>query len=134
VPKNSSFDLDFSYGRTGEQLVDELLTGGHTVEVKRDRRWWETNNVYIEVECWYNASQSWEPSGLSVTEASYWAFVLEESVFIVPTNVLRSAVIAHGRQITCEIPPNKSKGYLITIENLLLETKKQRNNERTTTL
>ncbi len=125
--KNSSFDLDFSYGRVGESLVDELLTGGKTVEVKRDRRWHQTNNVYIEVECWYNNSDSWEPSGLSVSQASYWAFVLESSVHIVLTEVLRSAVAKYGREITCEIPPNKSKGYLITIENLLSETKEHRN-------
>lgn len=125
--RNSSFDLDFSYGKIGESLVDELLTGGKTVEVKRDRRWHQTNNVYIEVECWYNNSDSWEPSGLSVSQASYWAFVLESSVFIVLTEVLRSAVVKHGREITCEIPPNKSKGYLITIENLLSETKEHRN-------
>ena len=124
--KNSSFDLDFSYGRLGETLVDELLTGGKTVEVKRDRRWHETNNVYIEIECWYNNSQSWEPSGLSVSEASYWAFVLEGSVFIIPTEVLRSAVSKYGREITCEIPPNKSTGYLIRIEDLLSETKEHR--------
>ncbi len=30
----SSFDLDFSYGREGEQLVEQLLTNGKTVEVK----------------------------------------------------------------------------------------------------
>jgi hypothetical protein len=125
--KNSSFDLDFSYGSVGESLVDELLTGGKTVEVKRDRRWHQTNNVYIEVECWYNNSDSWEPSGLSVSQASYWAFVLESSVHIVLTEVLRSAVAKYGREITCEIPPNKSKGYLITIENLLSETKEHRN-------
>ncbi len=61
--KNSSFDLDFGYGRKGEQLVEELLTGGRTVEVKRDRKWWITNNLYIEVECWFNKSKAWEPSG-----------------------------------------------------------------------
>jgi hypothetical protein len=66
-------------GRKGETLVEELLTGGRTVEVKRDRKWWITNNLYIEVECWFNKSKSWEPSGLSVTEAAYWAFVLEQS-------------------------------------------------------
>ncbi len=124
--KNSAFDLDFSYGRAGESLVEELLNGGQTVEVKRDRRWHETGNVYIEVECWYNASQSWEPSGLSVSEASHWAFVLEQSVFIVPTYVLRETVKKHGRQITCEIPPNRSKGFLIKIEDLLTETKVHR--------
>lgn len=125
--KNSAFDLDFSFGRAGESLVEELLNGGKTVEVKRDRRWHETNNVYIELMCWYQSSQSWEPSGLSVTEASHWAFVLEESVFIIPTNILRLAVNKYGREITCEIPPNKSKGRLITIENLLAEVKANRN-------
>jgi len=75
--KNSSFDLDFGYGRKGEQLVEALLTEGKTVEVKRDRKWWATNNIYIEVECWFNKSKSWEPSGLMVTTAEYWAFVLE---------------------------------------------------------
>lgn len=124
--KNSAFDLDFSYGRAGETLVEELLSGGKTVEVKRDRRWHQTNNIYIEVECWYQSSQSWEPSGLSVSTASHWAFVLEQSVFIIPTYVLRDATHKHGREITCEIPPNKSKGYLITIENLLTETKEHR--------
>jgi hypothetical protein len=122
--KNSNFDLDFSYGSEGEKLVKELLTGGLTVEVKRDRKWHSTNNLYIEVECWYMTKQAWEPSGLSVTTASYWAFVLEQTTLIVPTDVLRKTVQEKGRQITCDIPPNKSKGYLITAEDLLGGTKK----------
>ena len=115
----SSFDLDFSYGREGGKLVEQLLTNGKTVEVKRDRKWHKTNNVYIEVECWYLKSQSWEPSGLSVTQADYWAFVLEEGVIMVPTDYVRYVVKNWGHEITCEIPPNRSKGYLVTIENLL---------------
>jgi hypothetical protein len=122
--KNSNFDLDFSFGSEGEKLVKELLTGGLTVEVKRDRKWHSTNNLYIEVECWYMTKQAWEPSGLSVTTAAYWAFVLEQSTLIVPTDVLRHTVREKGRQITCDIPPNKSKGYLITAEDLLGGTKK----------
>ena len=117
--KNSSFDLDFTYGKEGENLVEQLLTGGKTVEVKRDRKWWSTNNVYIEVECWYLSSQSWEPSGLSVTKADYWAFVLEKGVVMIPTDHLHYAVKNFGRQVTCEIPPNRSKGFLITVEDLL---------------
>lgn len=117
--KNSSFDLDFTYGKEGENLVEQLLTGGKTVEVKRDRKWWSTNNVYIEVECWYLSSQSWEPSGLSVSKADYWAFVLEKGVVMIPTDHLHYAVKNFGRQITCEIPPNRSKGFLITVEDLL---------------
>jgi hypothetical protein len=117
--KNSSFDLDFGYGRKGEQLVEELLTEGKRIEVKRDRKWWSTNNIYIEVECFFRKSMSWEPSGINVTEAEYWAFVLEKAVIMVPTDHVRWAVYNRGREITCEIPPNLSKGFLITVEDLL---------------
>ncbi len=115
----SSFDLDFRYGYAGEQLVEELLTNGKTVEVKRDRRWHETGNLYIEVECWYNSTQSWQASGIAVTEADYWAFVLEESVLIIPTLNVIQAVNKYGREINCEIPPNKSRGFLVTVNDLL---------------
>jgi hypothetical protein len=43
----SDFDLDLTYGQVGEALVNDLLTGGFTVEVKRDKRWAQTGNVYI---------------------------------------------------------------------------------------
>jgi len=119
----SSFDLDFSYGRDGEKLVEQLLTNGKTVEVKRDRKWHQTNNVYVEIECWYMKSQSWELSGLSVTKADYWAFVLEQAVVMIPTDHVWYTVKNFGREITCEIPPNRSKGYLIQVEDLLLTTK-----------
>lgn len=119
MSKLSDFDLDFSYGRQGEHLVEELLTGGKTVEVKRDRRWSETGNLYIETKCWYQRTQSWEDSGISVTKADYWAFVLETGVIIVPTTIVSSAIFRYGRGITCRIPPNKSAGYLIKVENLL---------------
>ena len=115
----SSFDLDFGYGRAGEQLVEELLTKGKTIEVKRDRKWHATGNLYVEVECWYQRSQSWQPSGLSVSEAEYWAFVLEHGVLMVPKSHVEYALRQYGREITCEIPPNRSKGYLITVNDLL---------------
>jgi hypothetical protein len=60
---------------------------------------------------------------LGVTEASYWAFVLEESTLIVPTEALRYAVKEFGREITCNIPPNISKGYLITVDDLMSATR-----------
>ena len=100
MTSKSSFDLDFGYGRKGEQLVDELLTGGRTVEVKRDRKWAKTNNLYIETECFFKKIEDWAPSGLGVTEAAYWAFVLEESTLIVPTDALRWCVKEFGREIT----------------------------------
>lgn len=127
MAKNSSFDLDFGYGRKGEKLVEELLTEGKRIEVKRDRKWNKTNNLYIEVECWFLKTQSWEASGLMVTEAEYWAFVLEKGVLMVPTDHVHYAIKNFGREITCEIPPNKSKGFLITVEDLLVAMKELKN-------
>lgn len=127
VENLSSFDLDFRFGQEGESLVNQLLTEGGTVEVKRDRKWWSTNNLYIEVECWYQRTQSWEPSGVMVTKAAYWAFVLERGVLMVPTGHVLYAIKKFGREITCEIPPNRSKGYLITVENLLDVMKELKN-------
>jgi hypothetical protein len=97
MTNKSSFDLDFGYGRKGEQLVEELLTGGLTVEVKRDRKWAKTGNLYIETECYFKKIEGWAPSGLGVTEAAYWAFVLEGSTVIVPTDALRWGVKEFGR-------------------------------------
>jgi hypothetical protein len=119
VTSFSEFDLDFSYGVDGEKLVSDLLLGKRTVEVKRDRKWINTGNLYIETSCYFNRSQSWEPSGLSITKAGYWAFVIQDSIIILPTDVLRFAVNVYGRQIRCKIPPNESEGYLLTPEQLI---------------
>lgn len=123
MPSKSSFDLDFSYGRKGEQLVEELLTDGKKVEVKRDRKWHLTGNVYIETECFFTKNNAWAPSGLSVTEAEYWAFVLKRTVLMLPLDVVWYAVKNFGRDITCEIPPNISKGYLVKVVDLIEATK-----------
>ena len=119
----SSFDIDFGYGQEGERLVEELLTGGHTVEVKRDRRWKDTHNIYIETECYFVNKNGWAPSGLMVTEANYWAFVLESVILFIPTDALRYAVKNFGSEIQCDIPPNKSKGFLLTVPQLLKANK-----------
>ena len=117
--KQSGWDLDFATGLAGEKLVHDLLSGNMKVEVKRDMRWAETGNLYIETYCWYNNEQLYMPSGLSVTEADYWAFVLNESVFIVPTKRLQDAVISYGRYVECNIQPNPSKGFLISVRDLI---------------
>jgi hypothetical protein len=62
-----------------------------------------------------------------VTEADYWAFVLEQGVLMVPTSHVHYAIKEFGREITCEIPPNRSKGYLITVDDLLMAMRKLKN-------
>lgn len=114
----SSWDLDFRDGLTGESKIADLLSID-TVEVKTDRRWHQTNNIYIETECYYQNSQDWRPSGMKVSQATHWAFVLEDSILLIPLHRLREAVYTVGKPITCDIPPNPSKGYLVTPAQLL---------------
>ena len=116
--KFSDWDLDLRAGETGESKVADLLSLD-TVEVKTDRRWYETGNIYIETECYYVKSQSWEPSGIRVSKATHWAYVLEDSVLIVPLHRLKEAVWEIGKPMTCDIPPNPSRGYLIKPTALL---------------
>ena len=116
--KDSNWDIDLRAGEAGESKIADLLSLD-TAEVKTDRRWKDTGNLYIETECYYKNSQAWEPSGLQVSKATHWAFVLEDSVLIVPTFRLREAIHEHHRPITCNIPPNPSRGALITVGTLI---------------
>ena len=116
--KRSDFDIDLRYGQEGESYVKQLLNI-ETIEVKRDKRWKNTGNLYIEVWCWSDNNQEWYPSGLQVTKATHWAFVLEETVIIVPVAQLIETVQKYGNKIECSIPPNYSKGFLIKVTDLL---------------
>lgn len=116
--KRSDFDIDLRYGQEGESYVKQLLNI-ETIEVKRDKRWKNTGNLYIEVWCWSDNNQEWYPSGLQVTKATHWAFVLEETVIIVPVAQLIETVQKYGNKIECSIPPNYSKGFLIKVNDLL---------------
>lgn len=116
--KRSDFDLDLRYGQEGESYIKSLLNI-ETVEVKRDKRWKNTGNLYIEVWCWSENNQGWYPSGLQTSTATHWAFVLEEMAVIVPVAQLLQAVEKYGHKIECSIPPNYSKGYLIKVTDLL---------------
>jgi hypothetical protein len=111
--KDSNWDLDYRAGLEGESKVADLLHMD-TIEVKTDKRWVETGNLYIETECWYVNDDAWKPSGIRVSQATHWAFVLEDSVLIVPLHRLKEIIWESGRPITCNIPPNPSRGYLIT--------------------
>ena len=116
--KFSDFDLDFSKGKDGEDLVENTLISG-TIEVKTDLRWRETGNIYVETECFYQTSGQWEPSGLSVTKATHWAFVLNGLIIILETDDLRVIVDAEGTAADCKIEPNPSRGFLIRVDHIL---------------
>lgn len=111
--KDSNWDLDYRAGLEGESKVADLLHLD-TVEVKTDKKWVKTGNLYIETECYYQNEQAWKPSGIRVSQATHWGFVLEDSVLIVPLFRLKEVIWEVGRPITCDIQPNPSRGYLVT--------------------
>jgi hypothetical protein len=114
----SDWDLDLRYGQDGEESVRRLLTID-TVEVKRDRRWKETGNLYIETSCYYVNDRAFKPSGVSISKATHFAFVIEDLTILVSKSDLINTVKEYGRNISCKIEPNVSFGYLITIDSLL---------------
>lgn len=114
----SDWDIDFRYGQQGEQMVKDLLSI-ETVEVKRDRRWKETGNLFIETSCFYVNEGVTKRSGLLVTKATHWAFVLEDLTLIVSREDLFATLMQYGRKVECNIEPNVSTGYLITVAQLL---------------
>ena len=115
----SDWDIDLRYGQEGEVYVNSLLNAPiETVEVKRDKRWIETGNLYIETECWSDVMQSWYHSGISTSKASHWSFVLEDSVVTVPIERLKFVVQKYGRKKEMNRPEYSTKGFLITVEDL----------------
>ena len=75
---NNKFDLDLDFGKVGEKYIEQGFEGDGRIEVKTERgdfsnpkSWVNTNNIAIEFEC------RGKPSGISTTEASHWAHVLE---------------------------------------------------------
>lgn len=126
--KDSNWDIDLRDGMVGESKIADLLHLD-TVEVKTDRRWVDTGNLYIETECWYVGNESWMPSGVRVSQATHWAFLLEDSVLMIPLYRLKEAVWEIGKPVTCNIPPNPSRGYLVTPGALLEYVRLARANE-----
>lgn len=116
----SDWDLDLRFGQEGEVMVNSLLTAPiETVEVKRDRRWKETGNLYIETECWSDVLACWYSSAFSTTKATHWSFILEDSVLTVPTENIRKAIAIYGIRREMNRPEYSTKGLTITVQDLL---------------
>ena len=116
---NSDWDLDLRFGQEGEVAANSLLTAPiETVEVKRDRRWKDTGNLFIETECWSDVTAAWYLSGISVTKATHWSFVLEDILLTIPTSKVRLAVRTYGLPREMNRPEYSTRGYLITVDNL----------------
>jgi hypothetical protein len=77
------FDLDLKGGEAWEDFFSNIVASGK-VECKRDKKAHQTGNVFIEYECRGRCS------GLSVTEATWWAIGIEGSNGDIETAILVS--------------------------------------------
>lgn len=114
------FHADLKRGQKGEAFAEALLLSDDiNVEVKTDFKWKETQNIYIELECYHQSTGKYELSGLNVTTADYWAFVLGKSVLFTKVDCLKRTVELFGREVECVNSGNPSKGRVITPQQLI---------------
>lgn len=81
--ERKQFDLDLQAGEDWEDFFENIVASGK-VECKRDRKVRLTGNIYIEYRCFG------KPSGLSVTEAEWWAIGIENESGDIETAILAS--------------------------------------------
>ena len=120
------FDIDLRRGQVGEENVTSLLGAiSHgTIEVKTDYGAHLTGNVYIEYQK-EDRDGNWVPSGISVTEAEWWAFSFDGAVVFIQTERLkdlcRPLVVTHTGHRAGNEHSAGSKGIKLPL-NLLVGT------------
>ena len=117
----SKFDIDLEFGESFEYSLGQILNMGK-IEIKTERDIWvDTGNVAIELMNQGNAS------GLSVTEAEWWAQILSfkgdiKSIILLPVKELKKKVkhsVQHGQgRIVMGGDDNASEIALIPIKEI----------------
>ena len=117
------FITDLDYGKASEKTIAGILgLSSKEFEVKTERNWWtKTGNIAIELE--YKG----KPSGLNITEATYWVHVLQEAdepfcFVIIPVKKLKILVnklIKSGEEPRMVGDGNNSKCLIVKKEILL---------------
>lgn len=116
------FDIDREVGLRGElhtlSIRDKLARG--SVEVKTDERALTTGNVFVEYRC--KRRDGWQPSGIAVTTADAWAFVIGDVLIAVPTDRLKAlarVAFKRHRKAECTLGSHPTKGVLISLTDLI---------------
>jgi len=117
----SKFDIDLEFGESYEYSLGQILNMGK-IEIKTERDIWvDTGNIAIELMNQGNAS------GLSVTEADWWAQILSfkgdiKSIILLPVKELKKKVkhsVQHGQgRIVMGGDDNASEIALIPIKEI----------------
>ena len=84
---DNKFDIDLSKAQIREKELRDIL-GKAKVEVKTDSIWKKSRKLAIEFRC------RGKPSGISVSQAEYYAFILDangytEGIIIVPIEKIK---------------------------------------------
>lgn len=118
---SSKFDIDLNFGESYEYSLAHILSLGK-IEVKTERnKWKKTGNIAIELMNQGNLS------GLTVTEAEWWAHILTyrgkiESIILIPVKKLKKLVkqlVAEGKaMITMGGDNNSSELVLISLKDI----------------
>ena len=118
---SSKFDIDLNFGESYEYSLAHILSLGK-IEVKTERnKWKKTGNIAIELMNQGNLS------GLTVTEAEWWAHILTyrgkiESIILIPVKKLKKLVkqlVAEGKaMITMGGDNNSSELVLISLRDI----------------
>ena len=119
--RNYSFDSTYQLGLEAERVVDAFFTGDiANIETKRDMRWLDTGNLFIETHCFYQESQKYEESGLLVTNAHDWVFVMGQAKLVIPAHIL-SALIQrpNPKRAQNKHEPNPSWGNILNVASTL---------------
>ena len=120
------WDIDAAFGDEGEQTVRALLNlQGARIEVKRKRV--IDPQFYVETDCDPGARGEYRPSGISITRADYWAFVISDTgiAVFVPTRVLRS-VLGEGLDVQCKQGRYPTRGKLLSLSVVLCALREAR--------
>lgn len=118
------FDIDYEYGRQGELFFQSIRKAMQEdrVEVKRDGRFAETGNLYVEFACLRRGT--WTPSGIAVSTAEAWSFVLGDSevALTLSTDLLKDIcrmAYRQGRIAEEKDGSHPTKGVLLKVSHLM---------------
>lgn len=114
-----SFEDDLELGWDAEfRVADMLGLAPYMVEIKHDSRALETGNVFVEME--QAPHGVWKPSGLNVSWAQWFAFVLANGVVVFVEKV-RLLELVSGLPLVEQRrdASNPARGCLVRLVDLL---------------
>lgn len=119
--RNYSHDRTYELGQEAEQVVDAFFKGPiANIEIKRDMRWIDTGNIFVETHCFYQESGKYEESGLLVTNAPDWVFVLGRGKLVIPAPVLLPLIERpESRRVQNKTGLNPTWGNILNVASTL---------------